>query len=95
MYILGIAVTGASDINTDLVSSNQITDYSFVTQPFTLDRSLVILRCVTGLGSSGSGKILHWVDGTLMELKYILEEIVVVLCLKYVYVEQMVGGIQE
>jgi len=54
VYILGIAVTGASNISTDLVSSNQITDYSFVTQPFTLDPSLVILRCATGLGPSGS-----------------------------------------
>jgi len=41
VYALGIAVTGASDINTNLVSSNQITNYSFVTQPFTLDRSLL------------------------------------------------------
>ena len=53
-YILGIAVTGASNISTDLVSSNQITDYSFVTQPFTLDPFNSILRCVSGLGSSGS-----------------------------------------
>ena len=52
MYILGIAVTGASDISTDLVSSNQITDYSFVTQPFTLDPFNVTLRCATGLGPS-------------------------------------------
>ena len=45
-------MTGASDISTDLVSSNQITDYSFVTQPFILDRFNVILRCATGLGPS-------------------------------------------
>ena len=53
MYTLGIAVTGASDISTDLFSSNQITDYSFVTQPFTLDPFMAILRCATGLGPYG------------------------------------------
>jgi len=52
---VGTAITGASDISTDLVSSNQITDYSFVTQPFTLDRFNVLLRCATGLGPSGMG----------------------------------------
>jgi len=50
---LGIVMTGASDIRTDLVSSNQITDYSFVTQPFTLDPFNVFLRCVAGLGPPG------------------------------------------
>ena len=52
MYILGIAITGASNISTDLVSSNQITDYSFVTKPFTLDRFNATLRCASGLGPS-------------------------------------------
>ena len=52
LVYIGIAVTGASDVSTDLVSSNQITDYSFVTQPFTLDRFMVILRCISGLGPS-------------------------------------------
>ena len=55
-YILGIVITGASNISTDLVSSNQITDYSFVTQPFTLDPFLAILRCATGVGPSGSDR---------------------------------------
>ena len=54
--LLGIAVTNASDISTDLVRSNQITDYSFVTQPFTLDPPLAIFRCATGLGPSGSDR---------------------------------------
>ena len=45
-------MTEASNISTDLVSSNQITDYSFVTQPFILDEFNVILRCATGLGPS-------------------------------------------
>ena len=54
LYILGIALTGASDVTTDLVSSNQITDYSFVIQPFTLDRFKAFLRCASGLGPSGS-----------------------------------------
>ena len=53
VYILGITMFGASDVTTDLVSSNQITDYSFVTQPFKLDQHNVILRCATGLGPSG------------------------------------------
>jgi len=52
MHILGIAVTGASDVSTDLVSNNQITDYSFVTQPFTLDPFNAFLRCISGLGPS-------------------------------------------
>ena len=52
--ILGIAVTGAFNISTDLVSSNHITDYSFVIQPFTLDPFNSTLRCVSGLGPSGS-----------------------------------------
>ncbi|XP_065905772.1 receptor-type tyrosine-protein phosphatase F-like isoform X3 [Dysidea avara] len=47
-------MTGASDISTDLVSSNQITDYSFITQPFKLDEHLAILRCASGLGPSGN-----------------------------------------
>ena len=54
VFILGIAVTGASNISTDLVSSNQITDYSFVTQPFTFDPFNATLRCASGLGPSGS-----------------------------------------
>ena len=52
VYILGIAMTAASDISTDLVSSNQITDYSFVIQPFTLDSFNAIFRCISGLGPS-------------------------------------------
>ena len=54
VHILGIAITGASNISTDLVSSNQITDYSFVTQPITLDRFNAALRCASGLGPSGA-----------------------------------------
>jgi len=53
MYILGIAITKASDISTDLVTSNQLNDYSFVTQPFTLDSTDgAIFRCASGLGPS-------------------------------------------
>ena len=52
LYNLGIAVTGASDIRTDLDSSNQITDYSFIIQPFTLGSDYSILRCISGLGPS-------------------------------------------
>ena len=53
MCIIGIAVTGASDISTDLVSSNQMFDYSFVIQPFKLDKHNATLRCASGLGPSG------------------------------------------
>ena len=34
----------------DLATNNQISDYSFITQPFTLDEHKVLLRCATGLG---------------------------------------------
>ena len=54
VYMLGTALTRASDVRKDFVSSNQIADYSFVTQPFTLDPYNVLLRCATGLGPSGS-----------------------------------------
>ena len=37
-----------------LIASSQITDYSFVTQPFTLNQN-AIFRCATGLGPSGAG----------------------------------------
>jgi len=53
VIVLGIAVTGASNVSTDLVRSNQITNHSFITQPFTLDPFKVILRCLSGLGPSG------------------------------------------
>jgi len=53
VHVLGIAVTGASDISKDLVDSNQMTDYSYIIQPFTLDKHKVILRCASGLGPSG------------------------------------------
>ena len=43
-------MTGASDISTDLVGSNQIIDYSPVFQPFTLAEDNSFVRCVSGLG---------------------------------------------
>jgi len=48
-------VTGASSggPTEDLINSNQITDYSFITHPFSLDLLNVILRCASGLGTSG------------------------------------------
>jgi len=48
-------MTRASNISTDLVSSNQITDYASVSQPFTLDPINAILRCASGLGPFGAG----------------------------------------
>ena len=56
VYQIGVAMTGAFSISTDLVSNHQITDYSFVTPPFTLDSFGVILRCATGLGPSDDGR---------------------------------------
>jgi len=56
IYILGIAVTGASDISTDFVSSNQITDYSYVPHNVLLDGFSAILRCATGVGPAGSDR---------------------------------------
>jgi len=52
--ILGIAVTGASNVATDLVSSNRINDYSFIIQPVMRDVYDVILRCASGLGPPGN-----------------------------------------
>jgi len=62
-------VTEASDVTTDLVNSNQIADYSYVTQPFTLDRFNVILRCASGLGPSGHGGNVVLGGWTLNEMK--------------------------
>ena len=53
-HVLGIAIIEASGVGTDLVSSSQLTDYSFIIQPFSFDEFNAILRCVTGLGPSGS-----------------------------------------
>ena len=47
-------MTGASNITTDLVGSNQIKDYSAVLQPFNIDQHKVILRCASGLGALGN-----------------------------------------
>ena len=49
-------MTRASDIAADLVSSNQIIDYSFVRAPFLLDSFNAILRCASGLGPSVGGR---------------------------------------
>ena len=46
-------MTGASDVSTDLVGSNQIINYSPVFQPFTLARDNSFVRCVSGLGPPG------------------------------------------
>jgi len=48
-----ITTSGSTPV-TDLISANQIDDYSFLTEPFTLDRFDVVLRCLTGLGPSGT-----------------------------------------
>ena len=46
--------TSGSTPATDLISANQIDDFSFLTEPFTLDLFDVVLRCLTGLGPSGT-----------------------------------------
>ena len=55
--MLGITTTritiAGSTPATDLISSNQLPDYSFLTEPFTLDMFNVLLRCVSGLGPTG------------------------------------------
>ena len=60
IHRLGIStttVTTQSFPETDLVSGNQLFDYSFITTPFTLDEHGVLLRCATGLGSGSSSSI--------------------------------------
>ena len=49
-------MTGASidGPSMDLTADNRLTDYSFITQPFTLDHQNAILRCTTGLEPSGA-----------------------------------------
>ena len=55
--MLGITATRVSTTDstpaTDLISSNQLPDYSFLTEPFTLNIFDVVLHCVTGLGPTG------------------------------------------
>ena len=46
--------TADSTPATDLISNNQLPDYSFLTEPFTLDNFGVLLRCVSGLGPTFS-----------------------------------------
>jgi len=56
MYFSGIVVTRVEPTGgptVDLVSSNIMSDYSFVRQPFTLDASNATFRCASGLGPSG------------------------------------------
>ena len=49
MFILGTAIFRPMMF----IASNQITDYSFVTEPFTLNQN-TIFHCATGLGPSGT-----------------------------------------
>ena len=57
---LGITVTrvttAGSTPATDLIGSHRMEDYSFLMEPFILDRFDVVLRCVTGLGLT-SGQV--------------------------------------
>ena len=52
---IAIAMTGNMTGNPgeDLFAVNQLTDYSYITQPFTLDVHMAILRCASGLGPDG------------------------------------------
>ena len=54
MHVSGIAVTkvaASGGPSADVVSGNQLMDYSFITQPFTTP-SNALLRCSSGLGPS-------------------------------------------
>ena len=55
--MLGIKATRITSADstpaTDLISTNQLPDYSYLTEPFTLDMFDVVLHCVTGLGPTG------------------------------------------
>ena len=59
LYLLGISVTTTGqDLTpeTDLVSANQLVDYSYITDDlFTLDQLGVLLRCASGLGNINLG----------------------------------------
>ena len=45
-------MTGAFNVATDLVSSNKVTDYSYIPHNVSLDEFNAILRCASGLGPS-------------------------------------------
>ena len=56
---IGIAMTRVASTGgpgVDIVTSNQITDYSFFTQPFTLDEFDALFRCASGLGPPGADR---------------------------------------
>ncbi|XP_065918563.1 hemicentin-1-like isoform X2 [Dysidea avara] len=61
LRISGISITRVavnSTAETDLVSSNQLNDYTFITDTVTLDPHGVLLRCATGLGPGSSPNII-------------------------------------
>ena len=57
IHLIGVTATrktiAGGSASTDLISSNRLDDYSFLTEPFTLDQFGVILHCVSGLGPTG------------------------------------------
>jgi len=63
---LGITATRTTITNstpaTDLIASHRMEDYSFLMEPFILDRYGVVLRCVTGLGLTSSQLYLNLGD---------------------------------
>ena len=50
-------MTSDSTPEIDLVSGNQLDDYTFINSNFTLDPHGVLLRCATGLGPGSSSNI--------------------------------------
>ena len=50
LYLLGIAMTGVLIGNSNIVSGNLLTDYSYVYETI----NSLLARCVTGLGPTGS-----------------------------------------
>ena len=69
-----VASTGGPGV--DVVMSNQITDYSFFTQPFTRDEFDALFRCASGLGPPGADRntdVGRWYfNGITLEIRDLL-----------------------
>jgi len=54
IFTLGVAIAMTGNLTNnpgeDLFANNRITDYSYISPPFTLDVHMAILRCASGLG---------------------------------------------
>jgi len=66
-----VTTTGSNHSSpaTDLVSSNQLVDYSYITAPLQTDTNGVVLRCATGqgpLGTQDNNDLGDWYFGRTM-----------------------------